>query len=285
MSADFSNRKWDGHTHTPFCRHGERSSFAAYIEQAIQLGFSKYTLTEHPPLPEHWIRDQKVMDFLAMPMDDLPRYVREASLVKERFAGTIEISLGLELDYLADQEWFTDDILNRCDGRIEEAIVSVHFLRGVNGMRCVDYSSQDWKEGLLQYYGKVERVVDHYYDQVEEAIRFADRLSIPTRIGHLALIKKFQNELPTFDEEQIEERLRRLLPLLKFANVGIDANVAGLRTPTCQQPYVPAWFLQEAARLKIPAIFGSDAHRPSDVGHHWDWFEDVMWGGDGTAGC
>ena len=277
-------QKWDGHSHTHYCHHGERVAFSAYIEQAVSHGFSKYSLTEHPPLPTNWLADPEMMDLLAMPTEDIFPYIQEAKLVKEQYADIIQISVGLELDYLEGKEGFTKDILTYGDGHIEEAVVSVHFLRGKEGMRCVDFSANDWRDGLLRYYGSMDKVVDEYFDQVEAAIRFAGTLAIPTRIGHLLLIKKFAKELPAFDEEQIHSRLKRILPLLKTAHVGIDANMSGLRVKTCQEAYVPFMFLHEANSLGIEVVYGSDAHRPNDVGSHWDWFEKAMKGGVHVAG-
>ncbi len=277
-------QKWDGHTHTPFCHHGERVAFSEYIDKAVSHGFSKYSLTEHPPLPANWLADPEMMDLLAMPVEDISPYIYEASLVKEHYADIIQISVGLELDYLEGKEEFTKDILSYCDGQIEEAIVSVHFLRGREGMRCVDFSANDWHDGLLRYYGSMDKVVDEYFDQVEAAIRFAGTLDIPTRIGHLLLIKKFTKELPAFDEEQIKSRLERILPLLQTSHVGIDANMSGLRMTTFQEAYVPIFFLREANSLGIEVVYGSDAHHPNDVGSHWEWFEKAMKGGVHVVG-
>ena len=41
--------KWDGHTHTNFCRHGSSSSMEEYVERAIELGFHRYSITETSP--------------------------------------------------------------------------------------------------------------------------------------------------------------------------------------------------------------------------------------------
>jgi histidinol-phosphatase (PHP family) len=43
--------KVDGHTHTHFYPHGSGEEKAKFIEKAIELGFERYVLTEHAPLP------------------------------------------------------------------------------------------------------------------------------------------------------------------------------------------------------------------------------------------
>jgi histidinol-phosphatase (PHP family) len=48
--------------------------------------------------------------------------------------------------------------------------------------------------------------------------------------------------------------------------MAIEVNTAGLRQPQVGETYPAAAVLERACRLGIPVIFGSDAHRPADVG-------------------
>lgn len=264
--------KWDGHTHTNYCRHGSDADMGAYVEEAIARGFRRYTLSEHPPLPERWIADERLMRELAMKAEELPHYFADAFKTKEKYREQIEVLVGLELDYLPGNTDFALEMVDRWNGKLEDALVSVHYLPGKDGMRCVDFTPADFAEGLIGHYGSMEAVVDAYYDQVEEAVAWAAQLPVPKRIGHINLIEKFQAELPAIDPAQIERRLRRILPMLKRAGAGLDVNTAGLRKKTCGKPYVPAWYLQECLAAGIPVVFGSDAHHPHDVGSDWDWF-------------
>lgn len=47
----------DGHTHTELCPHGSGEATEKMIQRAIQLGFQRYCITEHAPLPPAF-RDQ-----------------------------------------------------------------------------------------------------------------------------------------------------------------------------------------------------------------------------------
>jgi histidinol-phosphatase (PHP family) len=266
------NVKWDGHTHTKFCRHGSAAELEEYLERALALGFERYTVTEHPPLPAGWVKDHRVMQELAMDLDELGAYLDYAWGYKERYAERIDIRVGLEFDYLHGQESFTWNLVERCGERLEEAIVSVHFLPGKDGMRCVDLSADDFRDGLLDYYGSVDKVVETYFDHVELAIELAGKLPCTTRLGHVLLIEKFRTALPPMDEGYIRMRLERLIPLLREHGVGVDVNTAGLRKPTCGKVYVPDWFHQACLREGIDCVFGSDAHRPDEVGAGWDQY-------------
>ncbi|WDL99445.1 histidinol-phosphatase HisJ [Alicyclobacillus sp. ALC3] len=268
--------KWDGHTHTSFCRHGDSAGLEKYVEQAIFHGFEQYSVTEHPPLPKGWLNQDEQMQALAMRDGDLDDYLDTVARLRQSYSGRLTIIPGLELDYLPGSEGFTGKLVEHCRFAIQEAVVSVHFLPGVGGMRCIDWSPKDFQEGLIAHYGTMDGVVDAYFDEVETAIQYAASLPLRTRIGHLNLIYKFRRALPEVSESHMDERLQALLPLLKQSGVGVDANTAGLRVSTCGVPYVPSWFIRTAARDGIPVVFGSDAHQPSHVGASWDWFLSVV---------
>lgn len=268
--------KWDGHTHTRFCYHGSKAEQELYIDRAIELGFERYTISEHPPLPAGWIDDPPLMKELAMPVEELPVYMEFVKEIKQRYEGKIEITVGLELDYLAGRQDFTQQIVDEWQKDLEDVVYSVHYLPGVGGMRCIDYTPDDFQRNLIAYYGTMDTVVDTYYDHVEQAIAQAAQLPMRVRIGHINLIEKFSSALPPIDEALIKRRLEKILPLLEKTKVGIDVNTAGLRVGTCGKPYVPEWFLAECMKRGIACVYGSDSHKPEQVGLGWDWFERAM---------
>lgn len=264
--------KWDGHTHTKFCKHGSLYELDDYVKRAMDLGFRRYSVTEHPPLPARWVNDDRLMAELAMDMDELPAYFQYVRGMKRKYEGKIELRSGLELDYLYGRESFSDHIVERFAEFLEEAVVSVHYLPGKGGMRCVDFSAADFRENLLDYYGSMDAVADEYYRHVELAVDWAAKLPIPVRLGHVQLIEKFAAGLPPIDPELIRARLNGLLAKLVESRVGIDVNTAGIRVKTCGRPYAPEWFVRECVKRGVPLVFGSDAHRPEHVGSDWEWF-------------
>jgi histidinol-phosphatase (PHP family) len=264
--------KWDGHTHTQYCYHGSSAAQELYLDRAIELGFQRYTLSEHPPLPAGWIDDITLFKQLAMPEDELSLYVQFAKRIKVLYQEKIEVTVGLELDYLPGQLTFTERIIEDWQLDLEDIVYSVHYLPGVGGMRCIDYTPEDFRENILAYYGTMENVVNEYYNNVEAAIVWVSQWPIRKRIGHINLIEKFAHVLPEINEKQIRQRLEAIVPLLASTNVGIDVNTAGLRVDTCGKPYVPEWFLTGCRKQGIACIYGSDSHKPEHVGTGWDWF-------------
>lgn len=265
--------KWDGHTHTRFCYHGSSAPQEEYLDQAIKLGFERYTISEHPPLPQGWIGNAALFEELAMPEAELPLYFAYVKQMQEQYSGRIEITSGLELDYLPGRLDYTERLLDRWQTELEDVVYSVHYLPGKEGMRCIDFTADDFREGLLSYYGTMENVVEEYYNHVEAAIERAGQLPVRTRLGHINLIEKFQQALPPIDEGQIRRRLENMIPKLAQAGIGIDVNTAGLRVATCGKPYAPEWFIKQCRQQGIACIYGSDAHKPEHVGTGWDWYE------------
>ncbi|MUT65261.1 histidinol-phosphatase HisJ [Paenibacillus sp. NEAU-GSW1] len=269
--------KWDGHTHTRFCYHGSDAAEELYIDRAIELGFQRYTISEHPPLPAGLVDDPALFRELAMPPEELPLYMEYAKAMKRKYEGQIEITVGLELDYLPGQLDFTKQIVDQWGHELEDIVYSVHYLPGADGgARCVDFTADYFREQILSCYGTMEKAVDTYYDHVESAIVFASALPMRKRIGHINLIEKFADALPPIGEGQIRRRLERIIPLLAQGKVGIDVNTAGLRVATCGKPYVPEWFLAACREQGIETVYGSDAHKPEHVGAGWEWFEEQM---------
>jgi histidinol-phosphatase (PHP family) len=276
QGRDRLTMKWDGHTHSKFCYHGHHAELSEYVDRAIALGFDRYSVTEHPPLPEGWVPNETLMAALAMPLAELPAYIDYVLEMKKRYAGRIELTVGLEMDYLHENEAFSDEIMKPYLDVLEDAVVSVHYLPGEGGMYCVDYTPDDFRRNLLSAYGTMDSVAETYFDHVERSIAWAAKLPLRTRIGHPLLITKFQRELPPIDEALIRRRLERLVGLLAEAGVGIDVNTAGLRVPTCGQVYAPEWFIRRCLEAGVEVVYGSDAHKPEQVGFGCDRLDAIL---------
>ncbi|WP_245600196.1 histidinol-phosphatase HisJ [Paenibacillus harenae] len=268
--------KWDGHTHTNFCRHGSDAPMDLYLEQAVRRGFQRYSITEHPPLPEAYVDDPKLMKELAMKEEELPLYFMEARRAKERYEGRIEVAVGLELDYLPEDPDFALRLVDKYGEQLEDVVFSVHYLPGIGGNQCIDYTPETFSDKLIAYYGSMDKAAEEYYNHIEAAIEWAAGLPCRKRIGHINLIEKFRLALPELDESLVKRRLNGILPKLEAAGAGVDVNTAGFRKPTCGKAYVPEWFMAQCLQRGIPLVFGSDSHKPEEVGSAWDWFETAL---------
>src|SRR3990172_8600137 len=267
--------KCDGHTHTEFCPHGSRESTDLFIRRAIELGFDSYSLTEHPPLPDDF-KDPAPDKSCGMAVPDFERYLGQARALRDRFSDQIAVKIGLEVDYIPGFEEEIRRLLDQVGPELEDAVLSVHFLPSEEGWRCVDYSAEDFKEGLLDEYGSIEAVHEAYWEVVQQAVEADLGVFNPRRIGHLSLVHKFQKRFPLRNPKHFQSRVSEILVQMQRRGMELDLNTAGLFKPDCQEVYPPRWMLQEAIQRRIPLVYGSDAHSVKGVGQGFEEAEQLV---------
>lgn len=257
--------KRDGHIHTPFCPHGTPDALDAYIEKAILSGFSDISFTEHAPLPPSFT-DTTPMKDSGMDMEVLPLYLDAVAKAKDAYKNDIRIRVGLEVDFIEGYEAETRTFLDSVGPSLDDAILSVHFLKAGPHYYCLDYSKEVFMD-LARAAGSVEAAYDLYYDTVEASIDADLGPYKPKRIGHPTLAHKFQLAHGAAVDDG--DRIKGVLEHMAHAGFELDANSAGYSKPDCLEPYPPLKWLAYAEALRIPLVFGSDAH--SVNGLHKDY--------------
>lgn len=152
--------KHDGHTHTGYCNHGSKEETELFVLRAIALGFDTYSVTEHPPLPSDFLRslpyEPSVTSSIPMDANDMDSYIRDMLHLKEMYKDRINLLVGLEIDFLPEHQVWTRQLLSEYGPWLDDGVISVHFLPGSGGWRCVDLSPQDAESGLVAHYGDVD---------------------------------------------------------------------------------------------------------------------------------
>ncbi|MBA4537688.1 histidinol-phosphatase HisJ [Bacillus aquiflavi] len=258
--------KKDGHIHSRYCPHGTNNSFEEYIEKAISLGFQEISFTEHAPLPKGFEDSTPTKDS-AMEIECLPNYFADINKIKRKYEKYIKINAGLEVDYIEGFEKETTDFLNQFNSFIDDAILSVHFLKIGDEYDCVDYSPDLFKT-MTKKYGSVEAVYENYFRTVALSVHSNLGHNKPKRIGHITLIHKFQHRFPV--SKNFNQEIRSILLAIKKHHYELDYNGAGTAKPLCREPYPPAKIAEEAFKLGIPLIYGSDAHQVKELGQGRD---------------
>lgn len=260
--------KRDAHIHTPFCPHGTTDSLYAYAQKALESGFQDISFTEHAPLP-YGFTDPTPDQDSGMQMDELADYFTALQQVKSEFAGNLRIRSGLEVDFIEGFEQQTADLLNQVGPQLDDAILSVHFLRHQDRWVCADFSADVFME-FAKDLGSIQAVYDLYYDTLEASIKADLGPFKPKRIGHATLIHKFQHDHgETIDDDA---RIRKILRLVKERGYELDINSAGLSKPGCLEFYPPQPYIDYARHLGIPLVFGSDAHNAAGLHKYADQF-------------
>ncbi|MDX5476505.1 MAG: histidinol-phosphatase HisJ [Bacillaceae bacterium] len=252
----------DKHIHTLYCPHGTRDTLEQYVEQAIKLKYDDISFTEHAPLPISFTDPTPHKDS-AMSWNDLSFYLEDINKLKKLYKGTLTIHCGLEVDFIEGYEEETKKFLNEYGNLLDDSILSVHFLLKEAKYYCIDYSEKQFGE-IVEIYGGLDEIYKAYFETVKSSIMYDLGKYKPKRIGHITLVEKFKLLYP-FSGDLLQLVLP-LLDLIQKQEMQLDYNGAGVNKRYCQDTYPPEYIAKEAAKRKIPLIYGSDAHNAQDLG-------------------
>ncbi|MNW37670.1 Histidinol-phosphatase [compost metagenome] len=242
--------KIDYHTHHARCGHAI-GSLEEYVQQGIRLGLDQLGLSDHMPLLH--VKPADYYPEMAMPMEELPRYVEECLELKERFKGQIDIRVGLEGDYIEGWEREIEDIITAYPW--DYVIGSVHFLG--------EWDVTDFRQ-VHHWEGKnVLEVYRTYYDAVSKAAA----TGLYDIMGHLDVIKRFGYHPRPEEMEELRELERAAISAVARSGRAMELNASGLSKP-CAEMFPSRRMLEEAFSLGIPLTVGSDAHDPAKLSEH-----------------
>ena len=184
-----------------------------------------------------------------MDVCELGEYVDELLHIKEAYPGFV--LMGIEADYRPDT---LSDVRSLLDAHpFDYVIGSVHFLGswGLDDERQIDgYSGRDMDDVWIEY---LELVGD------------AAESGLFTILGHLDLAKKFGYH----PSRSLAAELDRLVERVARSGVLVEINTAGLHKPV-REAYPSPDILTRLNEAGVDITFGSDAHRPSEVGRDFD---------------
>ena len=253
---------WDGHVHSGFCPHGSGHPTRDYVERAIRLGFRRVSILEHYPLPPDFPWPETARPVCFGP-GMVERYLDETLALRREFADRIEVLVGFEWDFLPGWERWTRSELDRVGLRVQDGLLSVHFVKG----GIVDEAAEFFTRDVLpRVGGALEAAYEAYYDVLLDAVRSDLGEFKPRRLGHINLIRKFQVAIPAPGEYR--ERILAIVEEASAKGMQLDFNMSGLRQSRCGEPYLPEWLIErvKSGEPEIECVFGSDAHSPDEVG-------------------
>lgn len=242
----------DYHTHHERCGHAV-GTLEDYIRRGIEIGLSQLGVSDHMPLLH--VDPAAYYPEMAMPMEELPRYVEEAFRLKDKYRGQIDVRVGLEGDYIEGWEEQIERIVTGYPW--DYVIGSVHFLG--------EWDVSDFR----QVHNWEEKDVFAVYTQYYDAVTKAAQTGLYDFLGHLDVIKRFGHKPgPELEQETIALE-RRALSAVKEAGIAIELNASGLSKP-CAEMFPSERILQAAIEMGIPLTVGSDAHDPQKLSEHLD---------------
>lgn len=234
------------HSHTTFC--DGKNTPEEMARAAVELGMGTLGFSGHGP--------NRAPDDAAMARETVPAY-REAVLrVREKYAGQLNIFLGIERDYF----WAPDG------GNWDYVIGSVHSVEKDGAYLGVDHSEKVFLESVEQHYGGDPlSFAEDYFRQVGE---------IPERtgcqiVGHFDLVTKFNEGDRLFDTSHPRyvnaalEALDRLAERDVVCEINTGAMSRGYRTT----PYPAPALLRAMRERNIPICVTGDSHSAAALLH------------------
>ena len=144
------------HSHSLYC--DGRAGMEDFVRFALSEGFTSYGFSSHAPLPfsTAWTMEWDIMD----------DYLSEFHRLKEKYAGRIELYIGLEIDYL--NEASNPSIARFRELPLDYRIGSVHLLYNDKGeVVDVDVSADTFKTIVDGHFcSDLEHVVRLYYGRL-----------------------------------------------------------------------------------------------------------------------
>lgn len=238
----------DLHTHHHRCGHAS-GSIEEYILAAIDAGLRVIGISDHAP---YFASEQdQLHPDTAMAKSEFAAYVREVIELKERYRDRIEVLVGIESDYFPEHEGLYRETYAKYP--LDYVIGSVHHSGGMPIFR-----DSRW-DGLTET--DVLREKETFLLNVQASARSG----LFDVLGHIDALKRNQPLYGKLQTELTEQTMR----VIGECGVAIELNSSGA-FQRCEEWYPSIDVLEMAVHYRVPITFGSDAHRPAQVGRDFE---------------
>lgn len=218
------------HTHTPRCNHASGAEIE-YIRCAMELGLDTLGFSDHTP----YFFPGDYYSFFRMRPESLSEYTETLRRLQKRYAGQIQLHVGLEAEYYP--KYFSQLHRFLQEHGVEYLILGQHF---VGNEPDGQYSGRPTEE---------DDILRQYCHQVMDAMQ----TGLYSCFAHPDIIN-YQGNPATF-RRMMGEVVREA----KQCQVPLEINLLGLREG---RQYPSRRFLELVAEENAPMILGVDAHTP-----------------------
>lgn len=235
------------HCHTQFC--DGKADIEAFVEQAIAIGMPVLGFSAHGPVPyaSGW----------NMKKEDLPAYFEMLEKYKIKYADSITLFTGMEVDFIKGKCNARDEIFQH--EALDFKIGSIHYLGNLNDGTpwTLDGSRQEWEKGMNEIFGgDVFNIVKTFTQQSIEMIELGG-FDI---VGHID--KTFQHGFRYFNADH-PKFIRYTLEILEAAKT--HNKIVEINTKSFERMgffYPNQIFFKRIKEMNIPITINSDTHHP-----------------------
>jgi len=244
----------DYHLHTLFCNHAT-GGMERYVQNAVDLGFREICFLDHltirPACHCEARAGRRAASGLSMTPEEIPHYFYAVQILKKNYKSKISIKAGLEVDFNTNHTDLYQKIVDTY--AFDVIAASLHF---PNGFDIVTHRS-GWRYGE----NDADEVYALYFEQLQKMLEY-DYFDV---ICHIDLIKKFGRK----PKRSFEIEYDNILEIIKDKGKTIEVNTSGYDHPA-RDIYPSLKILKKCYKKGISITMGSDAHRPANVGRHYE---------------
>lgn len=241
------------HAHCLYC--DGRADMNSFVRFAISEGFSSFGFSSHAPLPfsTNW----------TMEWDSMDDYLNEFARIKERYAGQIELAIGLEIDYL-DEKSNPSCVCFR-ELPLDFRIGSVHLLQDKNG-KIVDMDcSPDKFRSIVDTHfdGDLDFVIRAYYNHLMRMVELGgfDILGHADKMHYNAACYR----PGLLDEPWYDELVKHYFDMVAQSGCQVEINTKSYRSLGTFYPNER--YFKYLHSLGIRVQVNSDAHYPERINY------------------
>lgn len=231
---------YETHMHTPLCKHASGPP-EAYARVAAKRNLKGIIVTCHNPIPGGYAKESR------MGLEQFPDYLELVRRAAQAMAGTTEVHLGLECDYVPGMEVWLEELLAKA--AFDYVLGSVH-------PHIREYRKRYWRGSITDYQ-------ELYF----EHLAMAAETKLFDALAHPDLVKNIEPD--EWKLERIAKQVQASLDRIAASGTVMELNTSGLNKRLPEVNPGPEILRQMQAR-SIPVVIGSDAHVPERVGDNFD---------------
>lgn len=226
------------HVHTFRCRHAEEIPDEAYVKKAIALGASGILFSDHTPFPGNPFANR-------MEIDQLPEYLHTIQTLKEKYAETIDVRVGLEIEYLPSFHGFYEEL--RENPLVDFMMIGQHMFEDRPGKYSFDLTSSEKNE--REYIGCMEAMIQGIESGLFDVVAHPDRC--------FKRRKEWTDDMTTLS--------RNLIGVAISEGMRLEKNLESMkRKKNYREEF---WNL---VPVTADIVIGTDAHSIDELVEKWD---------------
>lgn len=232
------------HTHSSFCDGS--NTVEEMVQSAISAGMQTLGFSGHGTFPPD-------LRYCTKP-EDFPAYVQAVNACKEKYAGQIEVWLGVENELYGTRPGIQWDY----------ALGATHYMQKDGVYYYVDHSPEMQEKAIREGFGGDPYAMTTYFFQV--VAQFPQKMDFDI-VAHFDLVTKFNEGGKMFDEDDPRYWKPALETMEYLAKMGyaFEINTGAISRGYRTVPYPSKRLLRALCEFGGSIVFGCDSHAVGTV--------------------